>query len=304
MKIKEIVKEMQELGTIQAVTPQGEVTMKNVDGTETKMSKDAFAPTTDPKTLTMKPSDGVDVGDKVTSTDTSESQDDNIGADAILNKIADNEDWDLLYKLHSNVGNPKVSDDVRAAANVIARMYDDVVIDNPRLHPDDDFEDIYNIVLDQIMADYGSSEEEPAPVDQAQSESHHGHDRDELGGGHIGGDATDDYISDIQVGEGPEVPYYVEIGPQGPVAKTGGRGQTTIVPSKLWSGITPEIEAKAHGQGFRKVMLQFNGKQFPGLEGGDQKLGSKIIVAPMDYQSLSTTRESAELAKIKQLSGL
>ncbi len=104
--------------------------------------------------------------------------------------------------------------------------------------------------------------------------------------------------------EGPEVPYYVEIGPQGPFAKTGGRGQTAIVPSKLWSGITPDIEQKAHAQGFRKVMLQFNGKQFPGLEGGDQKLGSKIIVAPMDYQSLSTTRESAELDAIRKLSGL
>jgi hypothetical protein len=86
--------------------------------------------------------------------------------------------------------------------------------------------------------------------------------------------------------EGPEIPYYVELGPNGPMAKTGGRGTTQIVASKLWTAITPEIEAKADSQGYRKVMLQHGGRQFPGLEGGDQKLGSKIIVAPSDYQSM------------------
>lgn len=92
---------------------------------------------------------------------------------------------------------------------------------------------------------------------------------------------------DSTMEEGPEIPYYVELGPNGPMAKTGGRGTTQIVASKLWTAITPEIEAKADSQGYRKVMLQHGGRQFPGLEGGDQKLGSKIIVAPSDFQILS-----------------
>lgn len=107
--------------------------------------------------------------------------------------------------------------------------------------------------------------------------------------------------------EQPEVPYYVELGPNGPMAKTGGRGNTAIVPSKMWTAITPEIEAKASAQGFRKVMLQANGKQVIGLEGGDQKLGSKIIVSPTDYQALSAPaiKESdAELARWKAIAGL
>lgn len=107
--------------------------------------------------------------------------------------------------------------------------------------------------------------------------------------------------------EQPEVPYYVELGPNGPMAKTGGRGNTAIVPSKMWTAITPEIEAKASAQGFRKVMLQANGKQVIGLEGGDQKLGSKIIVSPTDYQALSAPaiKESdVELARWKTIAGL
>lgn len=110
--------------------------------------------------------------------------------------------------------------------------------------------------------------------------------------------------------EGPEVPYYVELGPNGPMAKTAPK-PTTIVASKLWQAITPEIEAKAGQQGFRKVLLQANNKQYVGLEGGDQRLGSKIIVSPADYQALSApapaaapARESAELDSIRKLAGL
>lgn len=110
----------------------------------------------------------------------------------------------------------------------------------------------------------------------------------------IGGDKTDDYIDDVtdhefekgaEMQESPEVPYQVKAGPQ-PMAMTSPK-PTAIVASKLWTAITPEIEAKASAQGFRKVMLQFNGQQVPGLEGGDQQLGSKIIVAPTDFQSMS-----------------
>jgi hypothetical protein len=107
--------------------------------------------------------------------------------------------------------------------------------------------------------------------------------------------------------EAPEVPYFVDNSSGTPMAKTSPR-PTTIIPSKMWTAITPEIEAKAGSQGFRKVMLQANGKQFVGLEGGDQKLGSKIIVSPTDYQALSApaaVRESdSELARWKMIAGV
>jgi hypothetical protein len=110
------------------------------------------------------------------------------------------------------------------------------------------------------------------------------------------------------IGEEPSsgVPYYVDTSSGKPMAKTGGRGLTQIVPSKMWTAITPEIEAKAEPQGFRKVMLQHNGKQIIGLEGGDKTLGSKIIVAPTDFQSMSTPmRESDdELARWKSIAGV
>jgi hypothetical protein len=110
--------------------------------------------------------------------------------------------------------------------------------------------------------------------------------------------------------EGPEVPYFVDVSSGTPMAKTSPR-PTQIIPSKLWTAITPDIEARASAQGFRRVMLQANNKQYVGLEGGDQKLGSKIIVSPSDYTALSGTatpaqglRESADLSRIKVLSGL
>lgn len=111
--------------------------------------------------------------------------------------------------------------------------------------------------------------------------------------------------------EGPEVPYFVQPGPQ-PMAKTAPK-PTPIVASKLWTAITPEIVAKAEAQGFRKVTLQWNNQQVMGLEGGDQQLGSKIIVAPSDFQSMASgntasrtapVRESAELESMLRIAGL
>lgn len=46
-------------------------------------------------------------------------------------------------------------------SRILEKMYDDVTIDNPRLHPDDDFEDILNIMADRIAADH------PADVSEA-----------------------------------------------------------------------------------------------------------------------------------------
>lgn len=116
----------------------------------------------------------------------------------------------------------------------------------------------------------------------------------------VGGDPTDQFIDDVtdhdfekQVGEGPETPYFVDVSSGKPMAKTGGRGLTAIVPSTKWNAITPEIAAKAESQGFRKVMLQWNRQEVPGLEGGDPQLGSKIIVAPQDYKSMSTPGASS-----------
>ena len=88
--------------------------------------------------------------------------------------------------------------------------------------------------------------------------------------------------------EQPGVGYPVNHGPQ-PTANAGGRGPTPIVASKLWTAITPEVEAKAEDQGFRKVMLKVNGQMVPGLEGGDQRLGSKIIVVPSDFENMTRT---------------
>ena len=46
-------------------------------------------------------------------------------------------------------------------SRILEKMYNDVSIDNPRLHPDDDFEEIYEIMADQIAKDY------PADVSEA-----------------------------------------------------------------------------------------------------------------------------------------
>jgi len=113
----------------------------------------------------------------------------------------------------------------------------------------------------------------------------------------IGGDAGDNFIDDVvdhefekNVQEAPDIPYQVKMGPQ-PMAMTSP-APTAIVASKKWTAITPEIEAKASAQGFRKVMLKVNGQLVPGLEGGDQALGSKIIVAPSDFQQMSVAGAS------------
>jgi hypothetical protein len=92
---------------------------------------------------------------------------------------------------------------------------------------------------------------------------------------------------DSGIDESSQVPYQVKMGPT-PMAITSPK-PTAIVASKKWTAITPDIEAKATAQGFRKVMLKVNGQLVPGLEGGDQVLGSKIIVAPSDFENMTRT---------------
>lgn len=112
---------------------------------------------------------------------------------------------------------------------------------------------------------------------------------------------------DKTITEDPVVPYYVDVSVPGkPMAKTGGRGMTAIVPSRLWTQITPDIEQKADRQGFRKVTLEFAGKTFFGLEGGDKNLGSKIIVSPKDYEFLSAAQKTTPTMPMqpRQLKGI
>jgi predicted metallo-beta-lactamase superfamily hydrolase len=54
--------------------------------------------------------------------------------------------------------NPKTPAEA-TAAKIIQQMYDDVAIDH-HLHPDDDFEQILDIVADQLDNDYGDSDAE------------------------------------------------------------------------------------------------------------------------------------------------
>lgn len=58
-----------------------------------------------------------------------------------------------------DVLNSPKTDMERAASEVMQRMYDDIVIDH-RLNPDDDFEEILDLVVDRIADDYGTDEEE------------------------------------------------------------------------------------------------------------------------------------------------
>jgi hypothetical protein len=85
--------------------------------------------------------------------------------------------------------------------------------------------------------------------------------------------------------EDTENPYFVDTSSGKPMIKSGN-GLTPVQPSKLWPELTPEVEAKAHSQGFRKIMISVNGKQMLGLEGG-----GKVIVSPKDFQAMSITKE-------------
>jgi len=75
-------------------------------------------------------------------------------------------------------------------------------------------------------------------------------------------------------------PYFVKLTSNGPVVKSGN-GFTPIVASKIWDTMTPEIEAKAHTQGFRKITLSVNGAMIPAFEGG-----GKVIVGKSSYGTI------------------
>jgi hypothetical protein len=89
--------------------------------------------------------------------------------------------------------------------------------------------------------------------------------------------------------EDTETPYFVDMSTGKPMIKSGN-GLTPVQASKLWFELTPEVEAKAHSQGFRKIMISVQGKQMPGLEGG-----GKVIVSPKDFQAMSMAKEEQDL---------
>ena len=89
--------------------------------------------------------------------------------------------------------------------------------------------------------------------------------------------------------EDTETPYFVDMSSGKPMIKSGN-GLTPVQPSKLWFDLTPEVEAKAHSQGFRKIMISVQGKQMAGLEGG-----GKVIVSPRDFQAMSMAKEEQDL---------
>jgi len=75
-------------------------------------------------------------------------------AEEILAKLAQSEDWDGIYDLHQKAGRPGPEGE---AGNIIDDMYQDAAIDLGA-HADDDFEDIYNAVLDRLIDQYGDSD--------------------------------------------------------------------------------------------------------------------------------------------------
>jgi hypothetical protein len=89
--------------------------------------------------------------------------------------------------------------------------------------------------------------------------------------------------------EDTSTPYFVDMSSGKPMIKSGN-GLTPVQPSKLWFELTPEVEAKAHSQGFRKIMISVQGKQMPGLEGG-----GKVIVSPRDFQAMGMAKEEQDL---------
>jgi hypothetical protein len=95
--------------------------------------------------------------------------------------------------------------------------------------------------------------------------------------------------ADTTTSEDTETPYFVDTSTGKPMIKSGN-GLTPVQASKLWFELTPEVEAKAHSQGFRKIMISVQGKQMPGLEGG-----GKVIVSPKDFQTMSMTKEQHDL---------
>ena len=73
-------------------------------------------------------------------------------------------------------------------------------------------------------------------------------------------------------------------------AKVGNK-YVKIVPSNMWTDLTPDVVKKAEEQGFSQIYLSVNGKNIPAVMGGDKNLGSKIIVSPRDLKAISASKQ-------------
>lgn len=72
--------------------------------------------------------------------------------DQFFHKVAKDGDYDMIYDAQKGKYGPAIE-------KAVQDMYDNVSIDSGH-HPDDDFEQIYDRMLDQIEADYGEGDEE------------------------------------------------------------------------------------------------------------------------------------------------
>jgi hypothetical protein len=82
----------------------------------------------------------------------------------ILSTIADEEDWGAVYDLHKSLGQ---SGPEGIAAQIIDDMYSEIARETGA-HADDDFESVYNGVLDRLIDEYGTEVEDPrAYADQS-----------------------------------------------------------------------------------------------------------------------------------------
>jgi hypothetical protein len=77
-------------------------------------------------------------------------------SEEFLQKVAQAGDMRMLYDAQMGKYGPEIE-------KVVQEMYDDVTSDTG-LHPDDDFEQIYDRMLDNIEADYGDSDSDPDGV--------------------------------------------------------------------------------------------------------------------------------------------
>lgn len=75
-------------------------------------------------------------------------------AEEILAQLANDEDWDGIYQLHQSLGAPGPEGE---AARIIDDMYSDAARELGA-HADDDFEGIYNQVLDHLISQYGNDD--------------------------------------------------------------------------------------------------------------------------------------------------
>lgn len=84
-----------------------------------------------------------------------------VAVTAFFKKCAANDDeaFDMLYDAHGGKYGPEIE-------RAVADMYNEISVDHG-LHPDDDFEDIYERMVDEIVDDYGIKEDRAHQGDQS-----------------------------------------------------------------------------------------------------------------------------------------